>query len=84
MFDAPVASDGHVMKALTVMVEIATQERCRREEQRRRQLTLVIVGAGPTGVEMAGQVAELAQHTLRDSFRRIDPAPAPAVADDDI
>ncbi|MGN0099332.1 MAG: NAD(P)/FAD-dependent oxidoreductase [Dietzia sp.] len=46
------------------------------EEERRRLLTFVIVGAGPTGVEMAGQVAELAQHTLRDSFRRIDPASA--------
>ena len=46
------------------------------EEERRRLLTFVIVGAGPTGVEMAGQVAELAQHTLRGSFRRIDPASA--------
>ena len=46
------------------------------EEERRRLLTFVIVGAGPTGVEMAGQVAELAQHTLKDSFRRIDPASA--------
>ena len=46
------------------------------EEERRRLLTFVIVGAGPTGVEMAGQVAELAQHTLRNSFRRIDPASA--------
>lgn len=46
------------------------------EEERKRLLTFVIVGAGPTGVEMAGQVAELAQHTLKDSFRRIDPATA--------
>ncbi|UVE95378.1 NAD(P)/FAD-dependent oxidoreductase [Dietzia sp. B32] len=46
------------------------------EEERRRLLTFIIVGAGPTGVEMAGQVAELAQHTLKDSFRRIDPASA--------
>jgi NADH dehydrogenase len=35
-------------------------------------LTFVIVGAGPTGVEMAGQIAELASHTLQDEFRRID------------
>src|SRR5699024_10595703 len=46
------------------------------EEERRRLLTFIIVGAGPTGVEMAGQVAELAQHTLKNSSRRIDPATA--------
>jgi len=36
-------------------------------------LTFVVVGAGPTGVETAGQVAELALDTLRRDFRRIDP-----------
>jgi len=36
-------------------------------------LTFVVVGAGPTGVEMAGQIAELARDTLRRDFRRIDP-----------
>jgi NADH dehydrogenase len=41
-------------------------------EERRRLLTFVVVGAGPTGVEMAGQIAELTHHTLRESFRRID------------
>jgi NADH dehydrogenase len=41
-------------------------------DERRRLLTFVVVGAGPTGVEMAGQIAELTQHTLRRSFRRID------------
>ncbi len=41
-------------------------------DERRRLLTFVVVGAGPTGVEMAGQIAELTQHTLRKSFRRID------------
>ncbi len=39
-------------------------------------LTFVVVGAGPTGVEMAGQIAELARHTLRRDFRRIDPTKA--------
>ena len=38
-----------------------------------RWLTFVVVGAGATGVEMAGQIAELAHRTLRDNFRRIDP-----------
>jgi NADH:ubiquinone reductase (H+-translocating) len=36
-------------------------------------LTFVVVGAGPTGVEMAGQIAELARDTLRRDFRSIDP-----------
>jgi NADH dehydrogenase len=40
------------------------------------QLTFVIVGAGPTGVELAGAIAELARETLRHDFRRIDPARA--------
>jgi NADH dehydrogenase len=39
-------------------------------------LTFVVVGAGPTGVEMAGQIAELARSTLKRDFRRIDPTKA--------
>jgi NADH:ubiquinone reductase (H+-translocating) len=41
-------------------------------ERRRALLTFVVVGAGPTGVEMAGQIAELARGTLSDEFRSID------------
>jgi NADH dehydrogenase len=41
---------------------------------RRRHLTFAVVGAGPTGVEMAGAIAELARHTVVGDFRRIDPA----------
>jgi NADH dehydrogenase len=41
--------------------------------RRRALLTFVVVGAGPTGVEMAGQIGELAGDTLRRDFRRIDP-----------
>jgi NADH dehydrogenase len=44
-----------------------------------RLLTFVVVGAGPTGVEMAGQIAELARRTLRRDFRNIDPATARVV-----
>ncbi|MCX2929649.1 NAD(P)/FAD-dependent oxidoreductase [Mycobacterium sp. CVI_P3] len=40
--------------------------------RRAKLLTFVVVGAGPTGVEMAGQIAELADHTLRGAFRHID------------
>ncbi len=42
-------------------------------EDQERWLTFVVVGAGPTGVEMAGQIAELARDTLSGEFRRIDP-----------
>jgi NADH dehydrogenase len=46
------------------------------EQQRTALMTFVVVGAGPTGVEMAGQIAELAHRTLRREFRRIDPRQA--------
>lgn len=42
------------------------------EELRRSWLTFVVVGGGPTGVEMAGQIAELARDSLRRDFRAID------------
>ncbi len=47
-------------------------ERSSDPERRQRLLTFTVVGAGPTGVEMAGQIAELAEHTLKGAFRRID------------
>ena len=43
------------------------------EAKRRAWLTFVIVGGGPTGVELAGAVGELARHTLRRDFRNIRP-----------
>jgi len=45
-------------------------------ERRKQLLTFVIVGAGPTGVELAGTIAELAHKTLKNEFRSIDPADA--------
>jgi NADH dehydrogenase len=45
-------------------------------EARRRALTFVVVGGGPTGVEMAGAFAEVARNTLAGDFRRIDPRTA--------
>jgi len=42
----------------------------------RAWLTFAVIGAGPTGVEMAGQIAELARRSLKRNFRRIDPASA--------
>jgi NADH dehydrogenase len=40
---------------------------------RERLLTFVVIGGGPTGVEMAGAIAEIARETLRSDFRRVDP-----------
>jgi NADH dehydrogenase len=42
----------------------------------RSEMTFVVVGGGPTGVEIAGQIAELARATLQRYFRRIDPSDA--------
>ena len=44
------------------------------ENERVRQMTFVLVGAGPTGVELAGSIALMGSITLRSNFRRIDPA----------
>jgi NADH dehydrogenase len=45
-------------------------------EAARQWLTFVVIGGGPTGVEMAGAFAEIARHTLVRDFRRIDPRSA--------
>lgn len=47
-------------------------ERSRDPVRREKLLTFTVVGAGPTGVEMAGQIAELASYTLKGAFRHID------------
>jgi NADH:ubiquinone reductase (H+-translocating) len=45
-------------------------------ERRAAWLTFVVVGAGPTGVELSGQIAEIARDTLKHDFRTIDPSQA--------
>ena len=45
-------------------------------ERRRAHLTFVVVGGGPTGVELAGAIGELAHYTLRGNFQHINPADA--------
>jgi NADH dehydrogenase len=57
-------------------------ERAEREPDpaaRDRLLAFVVVGGGPTGVEMAGSIRELAAHTLRYDFRSINPADAKVI-----
>ena len=51
--------------------EIATSQ-----AERDAWLTFAVVGGGPTGVELAGTLAEIARHTLKGEFRRIDPSSA--------
>jgi NADH dehydrogenase len=57
---------------------LAFEEAERTEDFARRSalLTFVVVGAGPTGIEMAGSICELAHHTMKNDFRSINPATA--------
>ena len=48
-------------------------ELCPDEEERKRLMTIVIVGGGPTGVELAGACKELGRYVMRHDFRNIDP-----------
>ena len=65
--ESAVAARGRILSAFE------TAELEADEERRQGWLTFVVVGAGPTGVEMAGQIAELARDTLRRDFRAINP-----------
>ena len=60
----------HIRKKIFSAFEAAEKEAD--ENRRRSLLTFVIVGAGPTGVELAGAIAELAYTTLKNDFRKID------------
>jgi NADH:quinone reductase (non-electrogenic) len=59
-----------------IFLAFETAERTTDLEARKRWLTFVIVGGGPTGVEMAGALAEIAHHVLKHDFRTIDPTHA--------
>jgi len=69
------------LKSLSQATEIRTRvlsafESAERESDSARQqwlLTFVVVGGGPTGVELAGAIGEMSRHTLARDFRRIDP-----------
>jgi len=64
----------HIRRRILTAFEQA--EMTDNDEERERLLRFVIVGGGPTGVELAGTIAELAHHTLSADFRRIDPRSA--------
>jgi NADH dehydrogenase len=59
-----------------ILFAFEAAERTADPERRRAWLTFVVVGGGPTGVELAGAIAEVAHHTLRGNFRAIDPGTA--------
>jgi NADH dehydrogenase len=59
-----------------VLLAFESAERETDPERQRRLLTFVIVGGGPTGVELAGALAEIARQSLRHDFRRIHPESA--------
>ena len=62
-----------------VLLAFEAAEREHDPQRRRAWLTFVIVGGGPTGVELAGAIAELSRHTLKNEFRAVDPAQASIV-----
>jgi NADH dehydrogenase/putative oxidoreductase len=59
-----------------ILAAFERAEACGDEAERARLMTFILVGAGPTGVELAGAIAELARQGLREEFRTIDPAAA--------
>ena len=60
----------------SILSSFEKAELARDDAERKRLLTFVIIGGGPTGVEMAGAIAEVARQTLARDFRRIDPRTA--------
>lgn len=56
-----------------LLLSFEAAEKAQDPAEREKALTFLIVGAGPTGVEMAGAISELARHTLARDFRQIDP-----------
>ena len=59
-----------------ILLAFEYAEKTTDEATRRAALNFVIIGGGPTGVEMAGAIAEISRHTLAKDFRHIDPSQA--------
>ena len=66
-------SDAEVIRA-KILSAYEAAELADDDVDRRRLMTFVLVGAGPTGVELAASIAQMASYTLKHDFRRIDPA----------
>lgn len=62
-----------------ILLAFEAAERQTDPERIKEWLTFIVVGGGPTGVELAGSVAEIARHTLKYDFRKIDPTIAHVV-----
>ncbi len=65
-----------VMIRRRLLLAFEAAEKAEDPAEREAALRFVIVGAGPTGVEMAGSISELARHTLARDFRKVDPTQA--------
>ena len=59
-----------IRRRILLAFELAEREPAKQREH----LTMLVVGGGPTGVELAGAVGEISRYTLAKDFRRIDPA----------
>jgi NADH:ubiquinone reductase (H+-translocating) len=66
-------SDAETIRA-KILSAFELAEATENEFERARQMTFVLVGAGPTGVELAASLAQMVRVTLRGNFRRIDPS----------
>ena len=62
-----------------ILMAFEYAEKISDEAARKAAMTFVIIGGGPTGVEMAGAIAEIARYTLAKDFRHIDPSQARVV-----
>src|SRR6478735_12046484 len=59
-----------------ILLAFEYAEKIEDEPARKAAMTFVIIGGGPTGVEMAGAIAEISRYTLAKNFRHIDPSEA--------
>ena len=59
-----------------ILLGFEAAERAHTDDERRREMTFAIVGGGPTGVELAGAIAEIARHSISRDFDVIDPRQA--------